>query len=83
MIEQLREQIDNLDNEIIRLLDARFDCSKAIGEEKKKIGKVVLDSKREDAILQKVANLSQEEHSEYIQEVYKKIMEQSRLYQGK
>ena len=34
MIEQLREQIDNLDNEIIRLLDARFDCSKAIGEEK-------------------------------------------------
>ena len=83
MIEQLREQIDNLDNEIIRLLDARFDCSKAIGEEKKKIEKAVLDSKREEAILNKVDNLSQEEHREYIKEIYKKIMEQSRLYQGK
>lgn len=83
MIEQLREQIDNLDNEIIRLLDARFDCSKAIGEEKKKIEKAVLDTSREEAILKKVETLSQEEHSEYIKEVYKKIMEQSRLYQGK
>ena len=83
MIDELRKQIDALDNEIIALLDARFDLSYAIGEEKKKIGKVVLDSKREDAILQKIANLSQKEHSEYIQEVYKKIMEQSRLYQGK
>ena len=83
MIEKLREQIDNLDNEIIRLLDARFDCSKAIGEEKKKIAKQVLDTSREQAILDKVAKLSQEDHVEYIQEVYKKIMEQSRAYQGK
>ena len=83
MIEQLREQIDNLDNEIIRLLDARFDCSKAIGEEKKKIAKQVLDSKREEVILNKVENLSQKDHAPYIKEIYKKIMEQSREYQGK
>ncbi len=83
MIEQLREQIDSLDNEIIRLLDARFDCSKAIGEEKKKINKAVLDSSREQAILDKIENISQKSHAPYIQEVYKKIMEQSRLYQGK
>ena len=57
MIEKLREQIDNLDNEIIRLLDARFDCSKAIGEEKKKLNAQVLDSSREQKILDKVDSI--------------------------
>ena len=83
MIDELRKQIDALDNEIIALLDARFDLSYAIGEEKKKIQKQVLDSSREQVILDKVASLSAEEHTQYIQEIYKKIMEQSRAYQGK
>ena len=83
MIDELRKQIDALDNEIIALLDARFDLSYAIGEEKKKTQKQVLDSSREQVILDKVASLSAEEHTQYIQEIYKKIMEQSRAYQGK
>ena len=83
MIEELRKQIDALDNELIAILDARFDLTKAIGEEKKKIQKQVLDSSREQVILDKVASLASEEHAPYIQEIYKKIMEQSRLEQGK
>lgn len=83
MIEELRKQIDALDNELIAILDARFDLTKAIGEEKKKIQKQVLDSSREQAILDKVASIASEEHTPYIQEIYKKIMEQSRLEQGK
>ena len=81
MIEDLRKDIDALDNEIIKLLDKRFDCSKKIGDEKKASNIKVLDSSREQAILDKVAALSSDEHKEYIQEIYKKIMEQSREYQ--
>lgn len=83
MIDELRKNIDEIDNEIIKLLDKRFDVAKAIGEEKKKISKLVLDQSREQAILDKVDKLSSDEHSKYIQEIYKKIMEQSREYQGK
>ena len=83
MIDELRKEIDKLDNEIIALLDKRFGCSKAIGEEKKKIQKQVLDQSREQIILDKVANASTKEHTPYIQEIYKKIMEQSREYQNK
>lgn len=83
MIDELRKEIDKLDNEIIALLDKRFDCSKAIGEEKKKIQKQVLDSNREQIILDKVEAQSNKEHAPYIQEIYKKIMEQSREYQKK
>jgi len=83
MIDELRKNIDEIDNEIIKLLDKRFDVAKAIGEEKKKISKQVLDQSREQAILDKVDKLSSDEHSKYIQEIYKKIMEQSREYQGK
>ncbi len=83
MIDELRKEIDKLDNEIVALLDKRFDCSKAIGEEKKKIQKQVLDQSREQIILDKVASLSTKDHAPYIQEIYKKIMEQSREYQNK
>ena len=83
MIDELRKQIDALDNEIIALLDARFGLSYAIGEEKKKTQKQVLDSSREQVILDKVASLTDQEHTQYIQEIYKKIMEKSRAYQGK
>lgn len=83
MIEKLREEIDKLDNEIIKLLDQRFDCTHKIGEEKKALKANVLDSSREQKILDKIDALSSSEHSEYIKEIYKKIMEQSRNEQGK
>ena len=81
MINELRNQIDAIDNQIIELLDVRFDCSKAIGEEKKKTNTQVLDSTREQAILNKVDEIANPEHAKYIKQVYVKLMEQSREYQ--
>ena len=83
MIDELRKDIDAIDNEVMKLLDKRFDVAKAIGEEKKKQNIKVLDSSREQAILDKVDNISSKEHSEYIKQIYIKIMEQSREYQNK
>ena len=83
MINELREKIDTIDNQIIELLDERFDVAKAIGEEKKKNNIQVLDSNREQAILDKVDSKASKEHAEYIKQIYIKIMEQSREYQKK
>ena len=83
MINELRGKIDNIDNQIIELLDERFDVAKAIGDEKKKNNIQVLDSKREQVILDKVDSKASKEHAEYIKQIYVKIMEQSREYQSK
>ena len=83
MINELRGKIDNLDNQIIELLDERFDVAKAIGEEKKKNNIQVLDSKREQVILDKVDSKASKEHAEYIKQIYIKIMEESKECQNK
>lgn len=83
MINELRGKIDNIDNQIIELLDERFDVAKAIGEEKKKNNIQVLDSKREQVILDKVDLKASKEHAEYIKQIYIKIMEESKEYQNK
>ena len=83
MINELRGKIDNIDNQIIELLDERFDVAKAIGEEKKKNNIQVLDSKREQVILDKVDSKASKEHAEYIKQIYIKIMEESKEYQNK
>ena len=83
MINELREKIDTIDNQIIELLDERFDVAKAIGEEKKKNNIQVLDSKREQVILDKVDSKASKEHAEYIKQIYIKIMEESKECQNK
>ena len=83
MINELRGKIDTIDNQIIELLDERFDVAKAIGEEKKKNNIQVLDSKREQVILDKVDSKASKEHAEYIKQIYIKIMEESKEYQNK
>ena len=52
-IENLREKINNLDDEILNLLDKRSEIVHAIGELKDK-SKSVIDSNRENAILQRL-----------------------------
>ena len=55
-IEKLRNDINNLDNQIMELLNERFHKSILVGN-RKKISKIdVLDSKRENEIINKSLN---------------------------
>lgn len=79
-INNLRNKIDELDNEIMSLLDERFALSIKIGKLKELAKTDVLDIKRENSILDKTSNYS---HSPEIDVVYKTIMEKSKSLQRK
>ncbi len=79
-ITKLRELIDALDDDIMTLLNKRYDLSIEIGNEKTRAKIDVLDTKREKAILEKTSKYS---HFPELELVYKKIMETSKLLQRK
>jgi chorismate mutase len=53
-IQQLRKQVDNVDDRILKALSERVKICKAIGEGKKKQGLPVKDSDRENAVYRRV-----------------------------
>lgn len=75
-----RKDIDNIDDQIMELLDKRFAITDQIGKVKSKAKKDVLDTNREQFILEKTSKYS---HSPEIGEVYKHIMEVSKTLQRK
>ena len=79
-IDDLRIQIDKIDDEIMSLLDKRFNLTKEIGELKKQSNREVLDTKRENNIRNKISKYS---HSPSISVVYTAIMDESKRQQGK
>ncbi len=79
-IEDLRLSINTIDDEIMALLDKRLSLSVRIGNLKALSNTAVLDTKRENIILDKTSNYS---HSPEIGIVYKTIMETSKSLQRK
>ena len=79
-IDDLRLLIDELDNNIMSMLDKRFNLSNEIGNIKAHAKTAVLDTKRETTILDKISKYS---HSKEIGVVYKIIMEESKSLQRK
>ena len=77
-LEKLRVKINEIDDEIMSLLDKRFNLSIEVGKVKSISNTSVLDTKREDYILDKTSKYS---HSPEIDIVYKKIMEKSKSLQ--
>lgn len=80
-IEKLREQIDDLDNEIINLLNKRFNVSLQIGKEKAKSSKNILDKSREQKIYNKIVN-ADIQHKYEITNIYTEIMKMSKEQQN-
>lgn len=78
---EIRAEIDSIDNELIALFMRRMDCSRAVAEYKKANNIPILNTDREDEILNSVEQKGGE-YGEYARELYKKIMELSRDLQG-
>ena len=79
-IERIREEIDSLDIQIMKLLDERFNKTSLIGELKRHSKINVLDQSREDAIFSKASNFS---HYPEIKNIYITIMNESKKLQRK
>jgi monofunctional chorismate mutase len=77
---EVRTKIDKIDNQIMELLDQRYDLSIEVGNIKKETKSLVFDSNREEIILNKTSKLR---HSHAIKTVYTSIMKESKNIQRK
>lgn len=81
MLEELRKQIDTLDDEIAKLYLERQSVVKKIGEEKARNRTAVADPSREKQIIARVTKSADDEQKIYLKRVFETIMETSRAYQ--
>ena len=82
-LNELRMEIDKIDEEIVRLFCARMAVSARIGDYKKEQGLPIFHPVREQEKLQDVAAKAGPEMAEYTQELYQHLFELSRSYQSK
>ena len=52
----IRQEIDQIDDQIVKLLEERMHLVEGVVAYKKSTGKPILDTKREEAIFEKVRN---------------------------
>nr|WP_300004691.1 chorismate mutase [Tissierella sp.] len=81
-LEDLRLEIDKIDKEMVTLFEKRMEIVSQVGliKEKNKIS--VLDSKREERVVEKnISYLDNKELIGYLKEFYKTIMDLSKDYQ--
>lgn len=86
---QYRNQLDEIDKNLIRLLSERYSITDLVGKYKKEQQIEVLDSEREKRLIERVKNLAIEnkilvnqEDLNFLVELYESIMRHSRLRQS-
>ena len=81
-LEQMREEINQIDQKLVDLFRRRMELSKSIGAYKQERQLPVQDPARERELLGRVAEQAGEELSGYAQSVYQTILAVSRSYQN-
>lgn len=76
-IKDIRNQIDEIDRQMVELFKRRMDCSVQVAEYKKEHNKPILNTEREEQVLDKVEELGGE-YGGYARLLYSNIMELSR-----
>ena len=80
----IRQEIDQIDDQIVKLLEERMHLVEGVVAYKKTSGKPILDTKREEAIFEKVrSHVSNKKYEETIVETFFDILKRSRDYQDK
>lgn len=82
-LDKLRQEIDNIDNQLIELFAKRMEVSGNIALAKKTMGKKVFDPARERQKLSDIAQLSGEDMRDYTTALYSLIFDISKNHQRK
>ena len=80
---EIRQEIDGIDQELVRLFCARMNLSAQVADYKKANNLPIFVPARERAILQKVAQMAGPEMENYTRVLYSMFFELSRSYQSK
>lgn len=77
----LRNEIDNIDHQIITFFEKRLNISLQIGLDKLNNGIALYDRERETILISKLKDISKNKLSEsYIKNVYTQILEETRKH---
>ena len=82
-LSEIRQQIDEIDENLVRLFCQRMNLSAQVADYKKANNLPIFVPARERAILQKVAELAGPEMENYTRVLYSMLFELSRSYQSK
>jgi len=80
-LEEIRKEISAINDEMLALFVRRMELSAQVAAYKKANGLPTLDRKREEAILQKVADNTDEEYRQYALQMFQTLMKLSKEYQ--
>lgn len=80
-LEEIRKEISAINDEMLALFVKRMELSSQVAAYKIANGLPTLDRKREEAILQKVADNTSEEFRQYALEFFRNVMDLSKQYQ--
>lgn len=81
-LDVIRQEIDQIDDQIVKLLEERMRLVDQVVAYKKVSGKPILDSKREEVIFEKVKNrVEDKRYQETIVATFSDILKRSRDYQ--
>ena len=78
----IRQEIDQIDDQIVKLLEERMHLVEGVVAYKKASGNPILDTKREEAIFEKVrSRVEDKRYQETIVATFSDILKRSRDYQ--
>jgi len=78
----IRQEIDQIDDRIVKLLEERMHLVEGVVAYKKTSGKPILDTKREEVIFEKVrSRVEDKRYQETIVATFSDILKRSRDYQ--
>ncbi len=82
-IENIRQSIDNIDQQLIELLAKRFLCSEKIAKEKKKNDLPIFDPNREEQLFEAIETYAKSAKFEprIAHSIFQEIIHQSRMAQ--
>ncbi|HYB96678.1 MAG TPA: chorismate mutase [Vicinamibacterales bacterium] len=84
-LDQLREEIDKIDEVIVRLLDSRARCAYAVGRLKHELGRPIYEPAREASVIAHVRKVNEALggplDGDAIARLYERIMDEARRIQ--
>ena len=80
-LEEIRKEISTINDEMLALFVKRMALSAQVAAYKKANGLPTLDRKREEAILEKVADNTTDEFRQFALEFFRNMMDLSKEYQ--
>ena len=81
-LNSIRQEIDQIDDQIVKLLEERMHLVEGVVAYKKASGKPILDTKREEVIFEKIrSRVEDKRYQETIVATFTDILKRSRDYQ--